>query len=98
MPRPSGISRSIALEPTNIPLLSKFLGPFEMSNYFGPLYGHEFPVGPYMFGQKVSFKPTENLEFGFTRNDVFGGEGHVPITFGSFWNAFTSFNDVPASG
>ena len=82
-------------EPTNIPLLSRFLGPFEMSNYFGPLYGHEFPVGPYMFGQKVSFKPTENLEFGFTRNDVFGGEGHVPITFGTFWNAFTSLNDVP---
>ena len=62
------------------------------------LYGHEFPVGPYMFGQKVSFKPTENLEFGFTRDDVFGGEGHVPITFGSFWNSFTSFTDVTARG
>ncbi len=57
-------------------------------------HGHQFPVGPYFFGQKVSFKPTENLEFGFTRNDVFGGQGHVPITFGSFWNSFTSFNDV----
>jgi hypothetical protein len=48
-----------------------------------------------MFGQKVSFKPTENLEFGFTRDDVFGGQGHVPLTFGSFWNSFTSFTDVP---
>ena len=27
-----------------------------------------------MFGQKVSFKPTENLEFGFTRDDVLGGK------------------------
>ncbi|MGB8768195.1 MAG: capsule assembly Wzi family protein [Candidatus Korobacteraceae bacterium] len=81
-------------EPFNIPGLSKFLGPFEVSNYFGALQGHEFPPGPYMFGQKASFKPTENLEFGFTRNDVFGGEGHVPITFGSFWNSFTSLNDV----
>ena len=34
-----------------------------------------FPPGPYIFGQKVSFKPTENLEFGFTRDDVFGGAG-----------------------
>ncbi len=83
-------------EPTNIPGLSKFLGPFEASNYFGALSGHQFPVGPYFFGQKISFKPTENLEFGFTRNDVFGGQGHVPITFGSFWNSFTSFNDVSA--
>ncbi len=83
-------------EPTNIPGLSKVLGPFEADNYFGALAGHQFPAGPYFFGQKVSFKPTENLEFGFTRNDVFGGQGHVPITFGSFWNSFTSFNDVPA--
>ena len=84
-------------EPTNIPGLSKFLGPFEFANYFGALAGHNFPPGPYFFGQKVSFKPTENLEFGFTRNDIFGGQGHVPITFGSFWNSFTSFNDVPPS-
>lgn len=81
-------------EPTNIPLLSKLLGPFETDNYFGALEGHQFPAGPYFFGQKVSFKPTPNLEFGFTRNDAFGGQGHVPITFGSFWNSFTSFNDV----
>jgi membrane-associated phospholipid phosphatase len=81
-------------EPTNVPGLSKFLGPFETSNFFGALAGHQFPVGPYFFGQKISFKPTENLEFGFTRDDVFGGEGHVPITIGSFWNSFTSFTDV----
>ncbi len=81
-------------EPLNVPLLSRFLGPFEASNFFGALAGHHFPAGPYMFGQKASFKPTENLEFGFTRDDVFGGYGHVPITFGSFWNAFTSLNDV----
>lgn len=80
--------------PTEVPLLSRFLGPFELYNFFGALAGHKFPAGPYMFGQKVSFKPTENLEFGFTRDDVFGGQGHVPITFGSFWNAFTSFTDV----
>jgi len=80
--------------PTNIPGLSRFLGPFEADNFFGALAGHQFPPGPYFFGQKVSFKPTENLEFGFTRDDVFGGQGHVPITFGSFWNSFTSFTDV----
>ncbi len=81
-------------EPMNIPGLSKFLGPFEVANYFGALAGHQFPRGPYMFGQKASFKPSPNLELGFTRNDVFGGQGHVPITFGSFWNSFTSLNDV----
>ncbi|HKD83225.1 MAG TPA: capsule assembly Wzi family protein [Terriglobales bacterium] len=81
-------------EPTNIPGLSKFLGPFEFANFFGALAGHQFPPGAYFFGQKVSFKPTENLEFGFTRDDVWGGQGHVPITLGAFWNSFTSFTDV----
>ncbi len=81
-------------EPFNIPGLSKFTGPFEFANFFGALDGHQFPPGAYMFGQKISFKPTPNLEFGFTRDDVFGGQGHVPITFGSFWNSFTSINDV----
>lgn len=81
-------------EPTNVPLLSRFLGPFELDNFFGAPSSHQFPPNVYMFGQKVSFKPTENLEFGFTRDDVFGGTGHVPLTLGSFWNSFTSFTDV----
>ena len=81
-------------EPTTIPGLSKILGPFEFANFFGALQGHLFPPQPYIFGQKVSFKPTPDLEFGFTRDDVFGGQGHVPLTFGSFWNSFTSINDV----
>jgi hypothetical protein len=82
-------------EPTRVPFLSRFLGPFEVSNFFGQLAGHEFPKGAFMFGQKVSFKPTPNLEIGFTRDDVFGGQGHVPLTLGSFWTAFSSINDVP---
>jgi hypothetical protein len=48
-----------------------------------------------MQGQKISFKPTVNFEFGVSRTIVFAGEGHVPFTFGSFWNSFTSFSNVP---
>ena len=86
------------MEPMNIPGLSKFLGPFEFCQLLRrarrPLRS---PRAHISSGRKISFKPTENLEFGFTRNDVFGGQGHVPITFGSFWNAFTSINDVSAN-
>ena len=79
------INRTI---PMNIPLLIEISGAIRIRQLFRLLrHGQQFPPDPYMFGQKVSFKPTENLEFGFTRDDVFGGEGHVPLTFGSFWNA-----------
>ena len=47
-----------------------------------------------MHAQKFSFKPSRNLEFGFSRVVIFAGEGHVPLTFGSFWHSFTSFSNV----
>ncbi len=48
-----------------------------------------------MFGQKFSCKPLPDLEVSISRTVVFAGQGHVPLTFGSFWNSFTSFANVP---
>jgi len=84
-------------EPIYIPGLSKLIGPVETDNFFGSLAEHQFPAGPYMFGQKISVKPGPDLELGIARTVVFAGEGHVPLTFGSFWNSFTSFTNVPVS-
>jgi hypothetical protein len=43
-----------------------------------------------MHGEKISLRPTENLEFGFSRTAVFAGQGVTPLTFGTFWTSFTS--------
>jgi hypothetical protein len=85
------------VEPLYIPLLSKLLGPFRYDAIFGSLKGHRYPNAPWVQAQKINFKPTPNLEFGFSRVVVFAGQGHVPLTFGSFWHSFTSFQNVPAS-
>jgi hypothetical protein len=85
------------VEPLYIPLLSKLVGPFRYEAIFGDLKGHRYPNAPWVHAQKVNFKPTPNLEFGFSRVVVFAGEGHVPLTFGSFWHSFTSFQNVPPS-
>jgi hypothetical protein len=82
------------IEPLQIPLLSRVLGPFRYQFIFGDLKGHRYPNAPWVHAQKINFKPTRNLEFGFSRVVVFAGEGHVPLTFGSFWNSFTSFQNV----
>ena len=82
--------------PTYIPGVSKILGPFEVDNFFASLAEHQFPPAPYFFGQKISCKPYPDLEVGISRTVAFAGEGHVPLTFGSFWNSFTSFSNVPA--
>ena len=85
------------VEPLYVPLLSKLLGPFRYEGLFGDLKGHRYPNAPWVHAQKINFKPTPNLEFGFSRVVVFAGEGHVPLTFGSFWHSFASFQNVPAS-
>ena len=82
------------VEPLSIPLLSRLIGPVRYEGLFGDLKGHSYPNAPWVHAEKFSFKPTPNLEFGFSRVVVFAGEGHVPLTFGSFWNSFTSLNDV----
>jgi Capsule assembly protein Wzi len=80
--------------PLRIPFVSDVLGPFRYEFVFGSLKGHRYPNAPWMHAQKFSFKPTRNFEFGFSRVVVFAGEGHVPLTFGSFWHSFTSFSNV----
>jgi hypothetical protein len=83
--------------PLHIPLLSKLLGPMRYDNFFGKLSGHHFPPDPFFYGDKISFQPTENLEFGFSRTAVFAGQGKTPLTLGTFWNSFSSFSDVPGA-
>jgi hypothetical protein len=85
------------VEPLYIPLLSRVTGPFRYEAFLGDLKGWVYPREPWVQAQKFSFKPTNNLEFGFSRVIIFAGEGHVPLTFGSFWHSFTSFNNVPVS-
>jgi capsule assembly protein Wzi/PAP2 superfamily protein len=85
--------------PMKIPLLSKLFGPawFELfmgqlggqyifrsptngliGNYLEPLQNQ-----PYIHGERISFKPTRNFEFGVTRTVIFGG-GDIPMTLGYF--------------
>jgi Capsule assembly protein Wzi len=85
------------IEPLEIPLLSRLLGPFRYEGMFGDLKGHRYPNSPWVHAEKIDFKPTTNLEFGFSRVVMFAGKGHVPLTFGSFWHSFSSFQNVPAS-
>jgi hypothetical protein len=84
------------IEPLYIPLLSKLTGPFRYQFFVGSLKGHVDPRDPWMHVEKISFKPTVNLEFGFERSVIWGGKGHVPITIHSFLKSFFSVQNVSA--
>jgi hypothetical protein len=95
------------VEPIHIPLLSRLTGPFRYDFLVGKLRGHSFmpnpaypasganvinPGDPWVHLEKISFRPTENLEFGFERTVIWGGKGHAPITLRTFAKSFISMS------
>jgi hypothetical protein len=79
-------------EPLLIPLLSTLTGPFRYDFLVGSLKGHTYPNDPWVHVEKISFRPTENLEFGFERTVIWGGKGHEPINLHSFLRSFFSLS------
>lgn len=81
-------------KPVKLPSIFGFLGPLRTQSFFARAAGQHIVhdsqgfVGdfnttlsdqPYIFGFKLSFKPTPNLEFGVSRTSMFGGPG-FPVT------------------
>ncbi|MGC8549630.1 MAG: capsule assembly Wzi family protein [Acidobacteriaceae bacterium] len=85
------------IQPFRIPILSLLTGPFRYEFFVGSLKGHTYPNEPWVHMEKLSFKPTRNLEMGFDRTIIWGGLGHEPVTLHTFLKSFFSFQNVPAS-
>lgn len=56
------------------------------------------PGNSWVHVEKVSFRPTTNLEFGFERTAIWGGKGHAPITLHTFLKSFFSLSAPGAPG
>lgn len=82
------------IEPLYIPGLSRLVGIFRYDFLVGSLKGHNYPNDPWIHAEKISFKPTPDLEFGFERSVIWGGKGHVPVTVGTFLRSFFSTTGV----
>ena len=91
-------------EPLYIPVLSRLTGPFRYDFFVGSLKGHSDPNDPWMHLEKINFKPTPNVEFGFERTVIWGGKGRScnikvigdePITIQTFLRSFFSTSNVP---
>jgi len=52
------------------------------------------PGAPWVHVEKFSFKPTRDLEFGFERTVIWGGQGHEPINLHAFFRSFFSFSST----
>jgi len=98
--------------PLKLPGLLGWLGPMRTELFFGQLAGQVFlenPSGvvgqfgqslspqPFIHGQKISFKPTRNLGFGFFRTTIYGGAGY-PLTFHTLIRSLFSTGNENAGG
>ena len=89
------------VSPFYFPVLSRLLGPVRMDFFVGQLSGQRweynppqptlvgpgFHPQPFIHENKISFKPTENLEFGMGVTAMFGGPG-LPFTWSEFVRSY----------
>ncbi|MDT8069959.1 MAG: capsule assembly Wzi family protein [Terriglobia bacterium] len=104
---PITMARLNRAKPFTLPGIFKLLGPIRTEFFIGRLSGQNWihvppytNVGaytqslsdqPYISGQKISLKPTPNLEIGVSRTSLFGGPG-FPVTPRRLKNVFFSFS------
>jgi membrane-associated phospholipid phosphatase len=99
--------------PFRLPSVLKVLGPMRTSYFLGRLDGHHWLVGessgligswtqslnnqPFIIGEKLSLKPSDNLEIGFSVTSLSGGTG-VPFTLHKIVQAsFLTGNAAPGT-
>jgi membrane-associated phospholipid phosphatase len=75
--------------PFYLPWIFRYLGATRVDLFFGSLSGNQFPPNPFIHGEKLSLMPLKNLELGFTRTVILGGEGE-PLTLGRLANSYIS--------
>ena len=91
--------RASRTAPFKLPWIFQWLGPMKWDLFYGKLSGNQNPPRPMIHGEKISFKPTENLELGFARTAEFGGVGRA-LTLGALFHSYFSYTssfNYPAS-
>ena len=91
--------------PFKLPSILGWLGPLRLEFFLGQLSGqefinvngvtgnfqHAFRPQPMIHGERFTFKPTRNFEFGFSRTVLFAGKG-VPFTLRAFEKSLLSLS------
>jgi Capsule assembly protein Wzi/PAP2 superfamily len=96
--------------PCRLPSFLGVLGPMRVEAFIGQYSGYEFvfaPLGlvgqygqslnpqPIVHGERISFKPTSNLEIGLSRTTDYGGPGY-PLTLHTFLRSLFSTGNTLA--
>jgi Capsule assembly protein Wzi len=107
--QPMNMIRLNRVTPFKLPSVLGWLGPMRMEAFLGQMSGYDFifnssglvgqwgqPLNPQpiVHGQKLSFKPTRNFEFGLSRTTVYGGPGY-PLTWHNLLRSLFTTGNSP---
>ena len=81
------------VQPIVLPGILQYIGPIRVQAFMGRLAGNQFPRAPYMHGEKITFKPSPNIEIGVSRTTEAFGEG-IPITLRNLFATYFSVSDI----
>ncbi|MGB7846095.1 MAG: capsule assembly Wzi family protein, partial [Candidatus Acidiferrum sp.] len=97
--QPMTMFRVNRISPFTLPSILKWMGPIRLEFFLGQLSGQNFVFGqptgllgtwtsplspqPMISGERFSFKPTPNVDFGFSATNLFAGQG-VPFTLHTY--------------
>jgi hypothetical protein len=101
--QPVNMVRLVNPGPIRLPwFLGYLFGPVRLDQFIGRLAGRIDHPEPWIYGQKISFKPTPWLEIGYGRTTTIGGRGGDPFTIHNFILSYfgqvsSKLNSVPGS-
>lgn len=109
---PLTMFRITRVTPFKLPSVLGLLGPMRVEFFLGQYSGYQFmftPHGlvgqfgqslhpqPIVHGERFSFKPTQNFEFGMSRTTDYGGPGY-PLTWHTFLRSvFSTDQTIPGA-
>jgi membrane-associated phospholipid phosphatase len=109
---PMRMFRVDRVTPFRLPSFLGVIGPMRLEGFIGQYSGYDFvltptglaggygqPVNPQPIdhGERISFKPTSNLEVGLSRTTDYGGPGY-PLTVHNFLRSlFSTGNSLPGN-
>jgi capsule assembly protein Wzi/PAP2 superfamily protein len=102
---PFNMFRINRVAPLKLPSILGWLGPMRVEFFLGQFTGYQYVFRPgtgfngqfgqvlspqpFIHGEKISFRPTRNFEFGVSRTTIYGGPGY-PLTIHTFLRSMFS--------
>ncbi|MBI3669435.1 MAG: capsule assembly Wzi family protein [Acidobacteria bacterium] len=92
---PITMLRLTRVVPFEMPSFLRYLGPVRLDQFIGRVGGRTFVPRPFLYGQKITIKPSPYLEIGFARTVTLGGRGGDPFNSRNFFKTLFGIQGNP---